>query len=128
MIDEGVPEFINLDTLKTVKVLQDHLAACLKSCPDAELIYIRNFSEPNSQAKKYAYLNKPVMAILMQQYIDKYLKYNPGPLPSPPPLGELLPIIDEKLNVLFTPPTKSSRTRKQRKNRKQSRKQQINRK
>jgi hypothetical protein len=111
--------FIDPETLDTVQILKDHIAHYLTICPDAENMYQRNFSEPDAEAKKTTFVNKPLIREVFTQYIQKYLKARPGTPPPLPPLGDILPESDPRLNNLFSP----RKTRKQRKQQKQTRKQ-----
>jgi hypothetical protein len=117
--DEKV--FVNYNTLKSLPVLENHLNKYANLCPDAVWKHEQYFSGPDAEAKKMTFMSKPVIKKAMENYIEKFLTVQVGPMPTPPAWEDLTPDNPPNLNILFMPQKGRSRTRKQK--RKQSRKQ-----
>jgi hypothetical protein len=113
--------FINLDTLKPLPIITEHLQILGNTCgPLADYDYKKRFSGPQAEANKVKFMSHPRMKVALQNYIDRYLKDRPiGPMPPPPAWIDLSPGSNSVLNDLL----KRSRSRKSRKQRKQTRKQ-----
>ena len=128
-------EFIDYDTLETLPIITKHLMESSQNCPDVMYKHEAFFSGPDAEAKKVAFMTKPLFKDkeitpfdIMQKYIDTYLRDKPGPMPSLPEWEKLIPenpMSFEAMDALYNSEKKERRrTRKQRKNRKQTRKQQ----
>ena len=138
MADEKV--FVDYDTLETLPIITKHLMESSQACPDVIYKHESFFSGPDKEAKKVAFMTKPIFKDkpltpfdIMQKYIDTFLRYKPSNMPSPPkwdPLVPENPMSLAAMEVLFNSEKKErKRTRKQHKSRKQTRKQkQIKRK
>jgi len=138
MADEKV--FVDYDTLETLPIITKHLMESSQNCPDVIYKHESFFSGPDAEAKKVAFMQKPLFKDktvtpfdIMQKYIDTYLRDKPGPMPSLPKWEDSIPEIpmsSEAMDALYYSEKKErKRTRKQQKSRKQTRKQkQIKRK
>lgn len=138
MADEKV--FVDYDTLETLPIITKHLMESSQNCPDVIYKHESFFSGPDAEAKKVAFMQKPLFKDktvtpfdIMQKYIDTYLRDKPGPKPSLPEWEALIPenpMSSAAMEALFNSEKKErKRTRKQQKSRKQTRKQkQIKRK
>ena len=126
--------FVDYDTLETLPIITKHLMESSKNCPDVIYKHEAFFSGPDAEAKKVAFMTKPLFKDkeitpfdIMQKYIDTYLRDKPGPMPSLPEWEYSIPEIPlsfEAMDALYNSEKKERRrTRKQRKNRKQTRKQ-----
>ena len=127
LADEKV--FVDYDTLETLPIITQHLMESSKACPDIIYKHEFHFSGPDAEAKKVAYMSKPIIKNLMQNYIDTFLRDKPSPMPSLPKWEESIPEIlmsSSALDALYNSEKKerSRKSRKQRKQRKQTRKQQ----
>ena len=138
MADEKV--FVDYDTLETLPIITKHLMESFLACPDVMYKHEFHFSGPDAEAKKVAFMQKPLFKDktirpfdIMQTYIDTYLRDKPGPMPSLPEWEELIPenpMSSAAMDAINNSEKKErKRTRKQQKSRKQTRKQkQIKRK
>ena len=138
MADEKV--LVDQDTLETLPIITKHLMESSQACPDVIYKHESFFSGPDKEAKKVAFMTKPIFKDkpltpfdIMQKYIDTFLREKPSPFPSPPkwePLVPENPMSSAAMEALFNSEKKErKRTRKQQKSRKQTRKQkQIKRK
>ena len=131
LADEKI--FVDYDTLETLPIMTQHLIDTSQRCPEVIMKHELHFSGPDSEAKKVAFMSKPLIKDIMQKYIDTYLRDKPGPMPSLPKWEELIPenpMSSAALDALYNSEKKErKRTRKQQKSRKQTRKQkQIKRK
>jgi len=138
MADEKV--FVDYDTLETLPIITKHLMESSQNCPDVVYKHEFHFSGPDAEAKKVAFMTKPIFKDkpltpfdIMQKYIDTYLRDKPGPKPSLPEWEALIPenpMSSAAMDALYNSEKKErKRTRKQQKSRKQTRKQkQIKRK
>ena len=140
MADEKV--FVDYDTLETLPIITKHLMESSQNCPDVIYKHESFFSGPDAEAKKVAFMQKPLFKDktvtpfdIMQKYIDTYLRDKPGPMPSLPKWEDSIPEIpmsSEAMDALYYSEKKErkrTRKRKQQKSRKQTRKQkQIKRK
>ena len=126
--------FVDYDTLETLPIITKHLMESSQACPDVIYKHEAFFSGPDAEAKKVAFMTKPLFKDkeitpfdIMQKYIDTYLRDKPGPMPSLPEWEYSIPEIPlsfEAMDALYNSEKKERRrTRKQRKNRKQTRKQ-----
>jgi hypothetical protein len=133
MADEKV--FVDYDTLETLPIITKHLMESSQACPDVMYKHEFHFSGPDAEAKKVAFMQKPLFKDktirpfdIMQTYIDTYLRDKPGPKPSLPEWEALIPenpMSSAALEALYNSEKKDrKRTRKQQKSRKQTRKQQ----
>ena len=125
---------IDYDTLETLPIITKHLIESSQNCPDVIYKHEAFFSGPDAEAKKVAFMTKPLFKDkeitpfdIMQKYIDTYLRDKPGPMPSLPEWEYSIPetpLSFEAMDALYNSEKKERRrTRKQRKNRKQTRKQ-----
>ena len=138
MADEKV--YVDYDTLETLPIITKHLMESSQNCPDVMYKHEFHFSGPDAEAKKVAFMQKPLFKDkpitpfdIMQKYIDTYLRDKPGPMPSLPEWEALIPenpMSSAAMDALYYSEKKErKRTRKQQKSRKQTRKQkQIKRK
>ena len=138
MADEKV--FVDYDTLETLPIITKHLMESSQACPDVMYKHEFHFSGPDAEAKKVAFMKQPLFKDetltpfdIMQNYIDKFLRDKPSPMPSLPEWEELVPenpMSSAALDAIYNSEKKErKRTRKQQKSRKQTRKQkQIKRK
>lgn len=126
--------FVDYDTLETLPIITKHLMESSQACPDVIYKHEFHFSGPDAEAKKVAFMKKPLFKDkeitpfdIMQNYIDKFLRDKPGPMPSLPEWEYSIPEIPmspEAMDALYNSEKKErKRTRKQRKSRKQTRKQ-----
>ena len=126
--------FVDYDTLETLPIITKHLMESSQACPDVIYKHEAFFSGPDAEAKKVAFMTKPLFKDkeitpfdIMQKYIDTYLRDKPGPMPSLPEWEYSIPEIPlsfEAMDALYNSEKKERRrTRKQRKSRKQTRKQ-----
>ena len=126
--------FVDYDTLETLPIITKHLMESSQACPDVIYKHEAFFSGPDAEAKKVAFMTKPLFKDkeitpfdIMQKYIDTYLRDKPGPMPPLPEWEYSIPEIPlsfEAMDALYNSEKKERRrTRKQRKNRKQTRKQ-----
>ena len=126
--------FVDYDTLETLPIITKHLMESSQACPDVIYKHEAFFSGPDAEAKKVAFMTKPLFKDkeitpfdIMQKYIDTYLRDKPGPMPSLPEWEYSIPEIPlsfEAMDAVYNSEKKERRrTRKQRKNRKQTRKQ-----
>jgi hypothetical protein len=127
LADEKI--FVDYDTLETLPIMTQHLIDTSQRCPEVIMKHELHFSGPDAEAKKVAFMSKPLIKDIMQKYIDTYLRDKPGPMPSLPKWEELLPenpMSPSALDALYNSEKKerSRKSRKQRKQRKQTRKQQ----
>jgi hypothetical protein len=133
MADEKV--LVDQDTLETLPIITKHLIESSQACPDVIYKHESFFSGPDKEAKKVAFMTKPIFKDkpltpfdIMQKYIDTFLRYKPGPMPSLPEWEALIPenpMSSAAMEALFNSEKKErKRTRKQQKSRKQTRKQQ----
>jgi len=132
MADEKV--LVDQDTLETLPIITKHLMESSQACPDVIYKHEFHFSGPDKEAKKVAFMTKPIFKDkpltpfdIMQKYIDTFLRYKPSNMPSPPkwePLVPENPMSSAAMEALFNSEKKErTRTRKQQKSRKQTRKQ-----
>ena len=138
MADEKV--FVDYDTLETLPIITKHLMESSQACPDVMYKHEFHFSGPDKEAKKVAFMTKPIFKDkpltpfdIMQKYIDTFLRDKPGPMPSLPEWEALIPenpMSSAAIDAIYNSEKKErKRTRKQQKSRKQTRKQkQIKRK
>ena len=126
LADEKV--FVDYDTLQPLPIITQHLMETSNACPDVVMKHELHFSGPDSEAKKVAFMSKPMIRNAMQNYIDMFLRDKPGPMPSLPKWEDSIPEIpmsSEAMDALYYSEKKErKRTRKQQKSRKQTRKQQ----
>jgi hypothetical protein len=131
LADEKI--FVDYDTLETLPIMTQHLIETSQRCPGVIMKHELHFSGPDAEAKKVAFMSKPLIKDIMQKYIDTYLRDKPSPMPALPEWEELIPenpMSSAAIDALYNSEKKErKRTRKQRKQRKQTRKQkQIKRK
>jgi hypothetical protein len=133
MADEKV--FVDYDTLETLPIITKHLMESSQNCPDVMYKHEFHFSGPDAEAKKVAFMKQPLFKDktttpfdIMQNYINKFLRDKPSPMPSLPEWENSIPEIPmspSALDAIYNSEKKErKRTRKQQKSRKQTRKQQ----